>query len=308
MPEIYNQGLVIYSDRWTTENRLLWRLFPMVRARLYYPLRSLIKARRVNEAIDRFFQKTAPPLFSQIEVETLNRCNATCAFCPVNRTARQRPYARMSETLFMNILEQLAGLHYAKALSLHSNNEPLLDKRLPDFAAEARARLPKAHIKMFTNGTLLDLDLFRALLPSFDRIFINNYNDTPDMHPNIREIHDYCRTPEGEKLLAGKSVVIQLRNPHVVLSSRGGNAPNRKPPARPLAFRCLYPFKQFVIRPDGRVSLCCNDALGQMTLGDLNEQTMKDVWTGRAFSTVRRTMHTTGRAGIPLCAVCDYQE
>ena len=306
MPKIYGQGLVVHNDRWTTESRLLWRLFPMVRARLYYPLRSVVRAWRIKADIDGFRKKSVPPLFSQVEIETQNRCNAACEFCPVNRNAPQRPYARMSEDMFSSILDQLAALRYTKALSLHSNNEPLLDNRLPSFAAEARTKLPKARIKMFTNGTLLSLDLFRTLMPNFDRIFINNYNDTPTMHPNIREIFDYCRTPEGEKLITGKSVVIQLRNPHVVLSSRGGNAPNRKPPSRPPSFKCVYPFKQFVIRPDGRVSLCCNDALGQMTLGDLNTQTLLETWRGDACTAVRNAMIEKGRAAIPLCAVCDY--
>lgn len=307
MAEIYGQGLVVYADRWTTENNLLGRFFPLMRAKVYYFARSFVLSRRMQRAITEFSSHSVPPLFSQIEIETLNRCNAACDFCPVNRNAQQRPYARMTEELFSDILEQLEQMRYTKALSLHSNNEPLLDKRLPEFAAQARARLPKARIKMFTNGSLLDLDLFRTLIPSFDRIFINNYNDTPDMHPNIRELHDYCLTDEGQKLIAGKSVVIQLRNPHVVLSSRGGNAPNRQPPARPPSFKCPYPFKQFVIRPDGRISLCCNDALGQMTLGDLNTETMSGIWRGPVYTAIRKAMKESGRAGIPLCAVCDFQ-
>ena len=35
-----------------------------------------------------------------IEIETFNRCNATCQFCPVNRDADPRPMKRMEESLF----------------------------------------------------------------------------------------------------------------------------------------------------------------------------------------------------------------
>ena len=307
MADQYGRGLVIYSDRWATENGLLWRLFPLMRAKAYYAIRSLTRKRKLENEISSFQKKSPPPLFRQVELETQNRCNASCAFCPVNRNAPQRPYARMSEELFSAIIGQLADLKYAKSLSLHSNNEPLLDKRLPEFAAHAKARLPKARVKMFTNGSLLTLDLFRRLIPSFDRIFINNYNETPDMHPQIQEIHDFCKTPEGERLIAEKTVVIQLRNPNVVLSSRGGNAPNRPAPTKPPSFKCRYPFSQFIIRPDGRISLCCNDALGQMTMGDLNLQSMRDIWTGPEYMAAREAMAEKGRAGIPLCAVCDFQ-
>ena len=306
MADIYGKGLVVYTNRWKSENNLFARFFPVMRATLEYRIRSLFLARRQARYLAHVQRCKTPPPFAQVEVETQNRCNASCAFCPVNRNEPQRPYARMSDGLFTGIIEQLAALQYTKALSLHSNNEPLLDKRLPDFAAFARQRLPSARIKLFTNGMLLSLDLFRTLLPSFDRIFINNYADKPEMLPNIREIHDYCLTPEGKKFIEGKSVVIQLRNPDVVLSSRGGNAPNRKPPARALPFKCLYPFTQFIIRPDGKISLCCNDALGQMTLGDLNEEKMINIWRGPAFADVRKKMIEQGRAGIPLCAACDF--
>lgn len=305
---VYGKGLVVYRDRWKAESGPLRRLLPVLTAKFSYFCRSLATDGKQQKFINAFQSKKTPPLFSQVEVETQNRCNGTCAFCPVNRNAPQRTYARMNDELYESVIEQLAGLRYSKALSLHSNNEPLLDKRLPDFAAFARKRLPKAKIKMFTNGTLLTLDLFRELMPSFDRIFINNYNDTPDFLPNIQEIHDFCTTPEGENCISGKTVVIQLRDPHAVLSSRAGNAPNRKPPSSPPGYKCKYPFVQFIIRPDGRVSLCCNDALGQTTLGDLNDELLLDVWRGPAYADIRTRMAEKGRSAIPLCAVCDFQK
>ena len=306
MSNIYNQGLVVYNDRWATENGLFWRLFPTFRAKIGYQIRSFIRSREIAKTIEKYNTSDPVPLFSQVEIETQNRCNANCSFCPVNRNAPQRPYARMEEELFSSIMKQLNGLKFKGSLSLHSNNEPLLDKRLPEFAKEARQKLPRARIKMFTNGSLLTLDLFRTLLPSFDRIFINNYNDRPEMHPQVKEIHDYCLTPEGQDFITGKSVVIQYRNPNVVLSSRGGNAPNRKPPVHPPSFKCPYPYKQLIVRPDGKISLCCNDALGEMTLGDLATDPILDVWRGPAYTAVRNAMTTKGRAGIPVCSLCDF--
>ncbi|MDL2267532.1 SPASM domain-containing protein [Desulfovibrio sp. OttesenSCG-928-G15] len=299
-------GLIIYEDRWKKEGTLLRRMFPRFASHLDYWLKGMTLDKKHRGFIDSFMQRPDMPLFSHIELETHNRCNGTCAFCGVNRNAPQRPYARMTEALYEAILAELSGLHFRGSLSLHSNNEPLLDKRLPDFAAEARKRLPKAKIRMFTNGTLLTLDLYRKILPSFDRIFINNYAPDAVMHSNVREIHDFCRSPEGEKLLEGKTLIIQLRDPNVVLSSRGGSAPNREAPARPIRALCRLPFKQFIIRPDGGVSLCCNDALGKVTLGTLGEQSMLEVWQGKKATAMRRAMVEKGRAAIPLCALCDF--
>ena len=143
-------------------------------------------------------------------------------------------------------------------------------------------------------------------MPYFDKFTVNNYNPLPELHENIEEIRQYCRTDEGKRLITGKNVRIQLRNPASVLSSRGGNAPNCAPPSKPISAGCRYPFTQFIVRPDGRVSLCCNDALGQMTLGDLNEQSIAAIWRGDACTRIRAAMIEKGRAGIPLCARCDF--
>ena len=299
-------GLDVNAERFAEESTWFRRLFPELSARLAYFMKGRRKNRQWREGMRAFMAKSPPPWFRHVEVETLNRCNGGCEFCPVNRNAAQRPLARMSEVLFEDILRQLAAIRYHRGLSLYSNNEPLLDTRLPEFAALARERLPDAYLQLYTNGTLLTLDLFRTLMPHFDKLTINNYSLAPKMHDNVREIHDYCLTPEGQRLIAGKFLHIQLRNPTNVLSSRAGVAPNRNPPAQPVSALCMYPFSQFIVRPDGRVSLCCNDALGQMTLGDLTRQSMAEIWRGEACTRIRAAMIEKGRVGIPVCARCDF--
>ena len=67
-----------------------------------------------------------------------------------------------------------------------------------------------------------------------------------------------------------KKVTIVMRKPHEILTSRGGDAPNRTHTATYPDIKCALPFKQLIVRPDGKVSLCCNDPYGKCTLGDLN--------------------------------------
>ena len=68
-----------------------------------------------------------------VEIETINKCNSTCGFCPVNRFADPRPLQRMPELLFAKIIDDLAGLGFRGTLHLFSNNEPFLDKRIFGF-------------------------------------------------------------------------------------------------------------------------------------------------------------------------------
>jgi len=115
------------------------------------------------------------PLPHAIEIETINKCNSTCSFCPVNRFADTRPLARMPEELFRKIIDDLASHRYSGLLALYSNNEPFLDKRIFDFAAYARRVLPQATISIFTNGSALDIAKVERILPSLDILRINNY-------------------------------------------------------------------------------------------------------------------------------------
>ena len=39
-----------------------------------------------------------------ISIETVNRCNGTCAFCPCNINDEKRPFKRMTEELFYSII------------------------------------------------------------------------------------------------------------------------------------------------------------------------------------------------------------
>lgn len=304
-PKPRGRGLVVTN----MGGRLGWlarRLFPKLSTRTYLLYVRAASAGRVAKRIGKFLSPEGPMWFSHLELETLNRCNGACAFCPVNRQADTRAYKRMEEALFARIVRQLREIGYSGYLGLFSNNEPLLDTRLESFAAEARKELPDAYLNLSTNGTLLDVDRFRALIRHFDHIVVNNYRDRPEMFEHIRAVHDFCLTEEGKALTAGKTLEISLRCATDVLSNRAGKAPNRAATDKPPAIPCVLPFNQMVVRPDGGVSLCCNDALGQITLGDLNGQTLSEVWFGEPYATMRTLMAEKGRGSLPLCRVCDF--
>lgn len=114
------------------------------------------------------------------------------------------------------------------------------------------------------------------------------------------EISSYCEEHPELK----KKVTIVLRKPQEILTSRGGTAPNRKVLLDYGEDRCILPFKQMIVRPDGKVSLCCNDAVGKYTLGDLNKESLLDVWYGPKFTMVRKSLYE-GRKEWGNCRLCD---
>lgn len=153
---------------------------------------------------------------------------------------------------------------------------------------------------LFTNGTLLTLEKFIKLMEYLDELIIDNYNQELKLIPNVEKIKGYCE--EHPELI--KKVTISLRKPKEVLATRGGDAPNRKNQISYKNTTCVNPFVQMIVRPDGKVSLCCNDPLGRNTLGDLKKNSLTDVWYGEEFMKVRAAIEK-GRQFWPHCEYCD---
>jgi len=256
-------------------------------------------APQIRGHIDRLRSHKTLPLFSEIQFETLNRCNGGCSFCPVNRFDDPREQALMSEDLYHKIIDNLAALNYGSTVYFHGNNEPLLDKRIYGFIEYARKQLPKARLAMFTNGTALTVDRFKTLVTHLDNLVIDNYNDDLVLNTSTKKVVDFCdANPEW-----GEKARVSIRKETEKLDKRGSNAKNRAT-IKTLESSCLRPFTQINVRPDGKISLCCNDSLGDVTLGNLQTQSLLEIWYGADFDDVRQKM-LKGRAHIDLCKECD---
>ncbi len=210
----------------------------------------------------------------------------------------------MSEELFRKIIDELSEMDYSGSISLYSNNEPFLDERIIDFHKYANAKLPHAVFRLFTNGSLLTFDKFMEIMPYLDELIIDNYNDNYEINTDeLKKIYAYLQ--ENEDM--NKRVFFCFRLQNEVLLSRGGQAPNKKGTKykRPLHVLCALPFRQLVIRPTGEISLCCNDALGTYTMGNLAEQTIAEIWNSEKYKALRAEMISNGRKNLMLCRDCD---
>lgn len=255
------------------------------------------------------FHKRRFDLFQMLEIETINRCNNTCPFCPVNRDVDPRPLERMSDDVYKKIIDELGELRYRGQLDFHSNNEPFLDKKLIDRIAYARQRCPEAFFAVCTNGTALNLSrIVSALDAGLDHMTIDNYDDRLVLLDNIALIVSELQKPGYESYCDRLEIILRKKNE--VLANRAGNAPNKnlelfKEYETLQDFSCIIPFYQMVIRPTGEVSLCCNDTLGQVTLGDVRTHSLREIWNSPAYEALRAELMANGRRNLKLCQVCD---
>lgn len=65
------------------------------------------------------------------------------------------------------------------------------------------------------------------------------------------------------------------------------------------------PFTDLTIYPDGKVGLCCNDALEKTCYGNVSEQPIYKIWTGGIYRSLRAKIGKD-RSLYGFCKGCDF--
>jgi len=246
-----------------------------------------------------------PFLFTSVNIETYNRCNNDCPFCPANKNVDGRKPIFMKRKMFSKIINQLKELNYGDYILLYNNNEPLLDKRLEEFIRETVKKLPSAKLLIMTNGILLTKkrleDLYRSGLRE---IVIDNYNDRLELLPNIKKLLGEI---ENSNLAKEMLIKVWLRYKNAVITNRAGFAPNKTKVKKLLVQmrKCIILFTQLNINPKGEVHICCCDVYYKNIIGDLNEERIMDIWKGEKITAIRKEILKNGRKNLYPCNACD---
>jgi len=253
---------------------------------------------KVKNIIDKL-TKSKLPLFDTISIETFSKCNGGCSFCPVNRFDDPRKDVLMNENLFKKIILNLYDLNYKGQVILSLNNEPFLDKRIYDFAQTVRTYLPDAYISILSNGTPLNVERFKKIIDNVDELVIDNYNDNLEWHANIQTIMNHM----SDKQIYKDKVKFRMRLENDILDTRAGQAKNRGW-IKTLDISCIYPFVAINIQVNGDVSLCCNDALSKVVVGNVENKNLEDVWYSKEYFDYRKKINSS-RKLVSICEGCD---
>ena len=69
-------------------------------------------------------------------------------------------------------------------------------------------------------------------------------------------------------------------------------------------FCCPQLWQRMFVHPDGIATVCCIDTARELQVGNVNEQSPKEIWTGPEYQRLR-DIHASGRfEEIPTCARC----
>ena len=281
------------------------------------------------------------PLFNRISIETISFCNRACVFCPCAWNDRGKTH--MSDELYLKIVDELGVLGFDGVAQLFLLSEPFIDKTLPAKAKLLRERCPKVSIYISSNGDVLDkivqskgIEAGMALLEEhyaagINVININSYDPGPDQLGRYNEYFERAayylkvkhtenkyrhHNPRGRYLCitdmrfgereSGEvktkgTDVFYIRNAQdrAKLAESGTRVPQ---------MHCARTQRHIVALFDGRVPICCAiDPNDKDTLvGDLNTQTLKEIWNSDVFFQYRYYTQQAQRV-LPHCNTCTHK-
>jgi 2-deoxy-scyllo-inosamine dehydrogenase (SAM-dependent) len=221
-------------------------------------------------------------LFQVVEIEIGRNCNRRCSYCPQSFDWYRGPEQFMKRSLFESLIDQLKKCKFAGRLSFHHYNEPLLNPELIDLISYARERLPFAWFVLYSNGDLLNQSKYESLQNAgIDFFMITSHSG----RKFPQRLYQHVKYPDT-----------------FIISSRGSLVHKAKLNYLP----CYAPSEMLIIRYDGKVVLCHEDAMSSTVMGDTNKQSIKSIWFSNSFKKYRKKLIRGHRdSTCQLCAKCD---
>ena len=271
-------------------------------------------------------------------IETIDMCNARCIMCGIDFDKKNSK--TMSDDLFQKIVkEMIPWKEHIEKVMPYLDGEPLLDRDICNrikLLKDSGIRL----VNIATNGSLLSDRIITNLLDSgLDEIYVtidsldkttyeairvglkfekvlnqtlrliemrNSSGSSLKIRVQmVRQESNYSEAEEFIKFWKSKlndcdQVVIQNAhnwgNKVDVLKIGDEHIVNDKP--------CIALWGTFVAHMDGTVPLCCIDTESDHKIGNLNKNTIQEVWTNQLLLKYRELHENGNRSRIDMCNGC----
>jgi radical SAM protein with 4Fe4S-binding SPASM domain len=247
----------------------------------------------------------------QIIIETTDICDAQCVICP--RELYTKKPRMMDMALFKKIIED-ASQYEVDSVDTCGFGEAFLDRYLFERCEYMRKLLPKAKIFISTTAFHMDMDKWENVIKYIDILKLSIYGVTPETYEafhrgrvkhsvamkNINGFLEYVKYKHEKPWTVGLLVVTDLNlhekdewiklwrpkldeifvwKPHNWVKGRSYREIDYTKQVS-----CGRPMNApLYVHADGIVSPCCWDVHSEIKLGDLNFQTIEQVYKGKAY-------------------------
>lgn len=242
----------------------------------------------------------------------------------------------MEDDLFKKIIDETSK-HFIGRVSPYLMNEPLMDKKIPErIAYIEKNKRPFTKTKINTNGALLTADMSERLVESGLRhlwVSVQGYSqetysqsmgikkfnilENIDRFLDIRDkkggkrpklsittldttiVHDELEY--AKKHWAERDVTFKIHQ----LDNRAGDDISELSARKPkLRRNCDLFLKQAYVLYNGDVIICCHDWRRTVVIGNLKEQSLKEIWNSERFIKLIREYQSGDFSNLKICKTC----
>lgn len=279
-----------------------------------------------------------PPFPREIFLDITSFCNHACVFCANKLTSNKKT---LSPDFVKRVLKEAYDCG-ARDLALYATGESFLIKELAGYISYAKKN-GYEYLFITTNGSLCTPENVKPVIDAgLDSIKFSISAGTRDTYREIHGRDDFDKVIENLKWISSyrketgkqfriyvtmvytdrtqfeveilKNIVMEYIDewdPHPLNNQCGNMYENNQlgfidpnnPRARGKREICFQPFKSFTITSAGRLSACVLDYSNDLIIADLNNTSLKEVWTSDLYKSFRRKHINKDLDGL-ICYNC----
>lgn len=279
-----------------------------------------------------------------LEIEAYDGCNFDCIMCPLGKSI-YKGGGGISLQLFDKIVSEISEYKdWIKLVCLSRNGEPLLNKNITTMVKKLKEAGIK-RVNFSTNASALTekkshdllkagLDEIRFSIDGYTKETFENVRKGSKFENVLRNCLNFIRIRDKFKFKTQIQIrfVEQKKNEHelklwrdfwlsklqktdVVASKKLHSWGNEIENGQSFKFErdidsslnepCISPFSTLEILYDGTVPLCGCDYKPTVNLGNVKNNSLKNIWNSEKFKKVRDQHASGNRNEIPICVGCE---
>jgi radical SAM protein with 4Fe4S-binding SPASM domain len=268
-----------------------------------------------------------------LDLESTSACNLKCFMCFQSFSPPPRGFMTMD--LYKKIVDEGANKGLC-SIKFNYRGEPLLHPNIVEMVKYAKDK-GIIEVMFNTNATLLTEDMAKRLIAAgLDKLICSVDGCTAEVYEKVRIGAKFETVLNNIKNLQRIKKELGITNPvvrvqmvdtpvnhgqmdafvnfwsgiadHVAVEDM--NDWHDKKLETVLVskqFDCPMVYQRLIVLYDGTVTICCGNIYGKLVAGNLNKQTVEEVWKGPVMQKLRKCLADGESHRVQICAECGYR-
>ena len=241
------------------------------------------------------------PMPTWVELSLIDVCNRKCTFCPkADEKVAPDTFQKMTRKIIDEIHDQLLEIHFEGTISLCGYGEPLLHN---DITYIVKKLSNVSRVEIITNGDVLSPKRLQELyLNNVSKVLVSMY-DGPEQIEKFNKMTKKANVPDDIIILRDRWYD-KYNDFGVKLTNRAGTIDTGEQEKVGKYKNCYYPSYQFLVDWNGNVYLCPQDWQRKVSMGNIMQETILEIWTGKILTAYRKNLISGKRCSGP-CKSCN---